>query len=185
MKKNTQDNFFLAISVLVLGFSLVGAFNTYSNVAGFTRGVTGYAVDVGSVNVTVQETTLLNFTSHNINWGSGAVTEGHTSAMIDTYDGGIIEFGTWNPVGEGFVIRNEGNVNVSLNLTNGKNAASFIGGTNPYYKFRVNNVEEGACTPPADFELNGTYDAGVETVVCNNFVSNSSIRVEISYSFRF
>ena len=177
MKKNTEDSVFLGLSILVLALSLVGVFDTYSKVADFTDAVTGHVIIGGSVNVTVRETIIINFTSNNVNWGSGAVLSEHSSATIDTW--GNIVYGSWNPVGAGLVIRNEGNVNVSLNLTSGKNAASFIGGTSPSYKFKVNDVEEGACSTPTGFTKNVTYNAGVETRVCDVFLSNSSILVDI------
>jgi hypothetical protein len=177
MRKRNHDNLFLGLAIVVFICSLVGTFNTYFQIAGLYDSITGHAIDTGSVNVTVRETIVINFTSDNVNWGSGAVLEGHPSARIDTW--GNIDFGSWNPVAQGLVIRNEGNVNVTLNLTSGKNAASFIGGSSPSYKFKVNDVEEGACIPPSGFSLNETYDSGTERRVCDLFVANTSVRVDI------
>lgn len=177
MKTNSRDNFFVAISAVIVIISIIGAINVYSKIKPSNFEITGNAVDSASVNVTVGEVIVINFTSNNVNWGSGAVTEGKSSAKINTW--GEVVNGSWDIVNTGLIIKNEGNVNVSLNISTGKNAESFIGGTNPVYSFKVSNVEEDACTPPAEFIMDETYDAGTDTKVCDLFAVNSSIRVDI------
>ena len=48
-----------------------------------------------------------------------------------------MENGNWTPVTQGFVVVNEGNTNVTLDLKTGKTVAGFLGGTNPIYQYNL------------------------------------------------
>lgn len=172
-----EDNFFLGIAFFVLVFSLVGFFSSYNNFIEEGLLITGNAVDSGLVNVTVMETVLINFTTESINFGSGAVDEGESSALINTW--GVVENGSWDNVSSGLALKNEGNVNVSLNLTSYKSANTFIGGTNPEYKFKIDNLDEDACSGSGEYTLNETFDAGSLKTICDLFVINKSISVDV------
>ncbi|HQT45285.1 MAG TPA: hypothetical protein PLO51_04855, partial [Candidatus Micrarchaeota archaeon] len=45
----------------------------------------------------------------------------------------------------GFTVENQGNVNVSINVTSSANAAAFIGGTSPLFKMWGVDQEAGSC----------------------------------------
>ena len=53
--------------------------------------------------------------------------------------------GTWFPYKDYFVVENDGTVNVTVNFTADKNAAQFIGGTNPEFQIKGIVNESGAC----------------------------------------
>ncbi|MBM3229955.1 hypothetical protein FJZ26_05975 [Candidatus Parvarchaeota archaeon] len=46
----------------------------------------------------------------------------------------------------GYVLENQGNVNISINVTSNKNAAQFIGGTSPAFSMWGENNETSSCT---------------------------------------
>ena len=100
----------------------------------------------GTTNLTVQSTVAINFTSNNINFGTGYVIPGTVGATLisNNNTGG----GDWNWTNttnnyanttNSFVIANIGNVNVSLWIQTNKTATTFIGGTNPLYQYNVTN----------------------------------------------
>jgi len=101
--------------------------------------VTGFATQVGIVNVNVSENLSVSYTGSTVAWGSGQVEEGEDFATLDT-SAGTVSGGTWAPVLEGFVVKNEGNLNASVWLVAGKDADVFIGGSGPSYQFSVSNV---------------------------------------------
>lgn len=107
--------------------------------------LTGFVVvtDTAVVNVTITETTAINFTTDFLNLGTGAVNTGTSSATVDS-DGGSVG-GSWAPTPGNLTLQNIGNKNVSLQISMGKTAAQYIGGTNPLYQFKFANNEAGSC----------------------------------------
>ncbi len=101
--------------------------------------LTGKVTDTGVINITIESTASINFTTDFIDFGSGQVDAGQSSATIDTIS--VSSNGNWTSPASNFVIENIGNVNVSLNLSFGKTAAQFLGGTSPSYKYNFTNVE--------------------------------------------
>jgi len=108
--------------------------------------ITGHATseDTAIVNVTITSTTAINFTTDFINFGSGAVNTGASSATLDTE--GTVTGGTWTPINTNFTLENIGNTPVSLTLKVGKTAAEYLGGTSPSYQFKFSNSEATSCT---------------------------------------
>jgi hypothetical protein len=171
-----RDDFFLIFSFVVL---LMSVFFVCFSYLGFSSLLTGLAVDTGSINLTVAQRVLVNFTTTSINWGSGLVDEGEDFAVLDTV--GNIYNGTWSAVSNGLNIKNSGNVNVSVNLSSGKIAETFIGGTSPFYQYNVTNVNESACIPPGGFNLEQYYDfLGSQAYrICDKFNPSSNIRLDL------
>lgn len=129
----------MLISAVAAGYSFISVNNYKENL------VTGYGTSTGTVNLSVETLASVNFTTDNIDFGSGRVDEGGVNATLDT-DAGTVTGGNWTANSAGFVLENIGNVNVTLDLATGKTAATFIGGTNPSYQYKVNDVESGSCT---------------------------------------
>ena len=168
------DNILLFVSSVIFGLAIFSMVSMFGGINDFV--ITGFATVNGSVNVTINNLTSLNFTTSEINWGSGAVDVDSAWATIDTVGG--VTNGSWTAVSSGLVIRNAGNINLTLNLTMGKNAASFIGGTGASYQYNVSNIDEDACETPVGFSLGTYYDAGSNVLVCDVFDRNKSIRVD-------
>lgn len=173
------DNSLLFVSVVIFGLAIASMVSMFGEIGDFADRdflITGFATANGSVNVTVNESVSLNFTTSEVNWGSGAVDSETAWATLDTVGG--VTNGSWSAVSSGLVIRNAGNINLTLNLSMGKNAASFIGGTGESYQYNVSNVDEDACEPPVGFSLDSYYDAGDNVLICDSFEPNESIRVD-------
>ena len=163
------DNVLLFASVVIFGLAIVSMVSMFGTINGFA--ITGYATANGTVNVTINTSVSLNFTTSEVNWGTGAVDIETVWATLDTVGG--VTNGTWSAVSSGLVIRNAGNVNLTLNLSTGKNASAFIGGTGESYEYNVSNVDAGACIPPGGFSLDTYYDVnGSSVLICDYFEPN-------------
>ena len=113
--------------------------------------ITGFASQANAtVNITISTLLSINFTTAKIDWGSGTFNAGSTRANLTTadYEDGLANAigGTWSITtaangSKGFVLENVGSVNATLNLMAGKTAATFLGGTSPFYQFNITSIE--------------------------------------------
>ncbi|MEK6915499.1 MAG: hypothetical protein AABW89_03080 [Nanoarchaeota archaeon] len=136
----------LAVIAVITSIFSIGL--VYMSTRNLFSVISGYATSTGEANLTVETVVAINFTTSSINWGSGRVTAGASSATLETTEGaGSVTNGNWTVVSNGLLIRNIGNVNVSLNLSGTKTAAQMIGGTSPGYKWLINlDTGSGAST---------------------------------------
>ena len=141
--------FFAVVAIVASIFSL-GL--VYMSANTLLTKISGY-VSSGETNLTVVTQTEVNFSTRAISWGSGRVPQDGTAASLTTSNhSGIanVTGGNWTLVTTGGMrIENIGNVNVSINFTVGKNASSFIGGTNPVYEWNLSNLEANSCANAA------------------------------------
>ncbi len=178
-----SENFLLAFAITAAVVSLVVFGYSYSNLGDLVLKISGYATGTGTANLTVETQAAVNFTTNIVNFGSGRVSEGFTSASLITVGSGTVSGGNWTAA-SGLILENIGNTNVSLNITVGKNASNFIGGTNPVYEINVSNVETGSCTN-ATFALGIFYNANTSNNIlnCNVFRFDSaadSLRIDFN-----
>ncbi len=145
--------------------------------------LTGYAVDndSGIVNVTIDTSAAINFTTFLLDFGNGTVTG--ATATIDS-ENSVAVGGTWEQVDSALVLENIGNVNVSLELSLNKTADNFIGGTSPLVEAHVTESESGSCTGGtntfASFaEINTTLQS-----VCDQFGYDNNLADEVEITFR-
>lgn len=187
------DNFLVLVASLAVIFSVAGTYVTYNSLSEYKGFLTGFVVEQGQVNVTVESLASIEIYSAGgtpgskvINWGTGRVTPGAGNFAILATNGtvsGADSGASWTPVNGGFLIRNIGNTNVSLQLHADSVAAGFIGGTSPSFQYNLSNIEAGSCA---------TWSAGVEKVykeftssatpVCTKFrfeEANDELRMDI------
>jgi len=148
-------------------------------------GVTGFVTDTATVNVTITSTANINFTTDNINFGTGVVSSGGTQAVLDTSAGTTAGGTGFTPNSAGLILQNIGNVNVSVTLE-GSDVATFIGGTSPAYKYNVSNgggAEAGSCVAGIDQgawqDVNSTSPG---TLICSplqNLQASDTVRIDI------
>ena len=138
------------VTVASLAALLAFVFMLYGTGIGFT----GNVVDTGSVNISVDTSTAVNFTTDRVNFASGVVNLGATNATLNTAAGTVVG-GTFSTA-TGFLLQNIGNTNVSLDVATTKTAATLLGGTLPLYQYNVSNVESGSCLNSTHNPLNAT-----------------------------
>jgi len=160
MARKNSDNTLLTLAIVVAIISIIGFLLV------LVPKFTGYQVDTdqATTSVEIASNVVITFTISTVNWGPGFVNVGQLGATLDTNESTIpVEgalAGTWDRLATGdgltggFILVNEGNEKVSLELAAlnvGSNAANFIGGTNPVFEMKV--VEDAsepgtACTTP-------------------------------------
>ena len=157
--------YLLMIAIVV---SLVGTLVSLSKLG--ELGITGMATNTssGEVNLSITGACSVSMTGgNNISFGSGAVSGSpcilNTSA--GTKSGGC---GTGiNAVTHGINFTNDGNQNISLNISSNVTAANFIGGSNPVFKIDANEVESGACNF-GNFSLNWNETNTSDMELCSS-----------------
>ena len=107
----------------------------------------------GFVNVTINNLTQINLTTTDCNFGTGYITVGQTNATLES--NGTIYNWQGSGTSASIDVRNDGNWNVSLNVSSGKTLTNFYGtdcsvaGQGCAYNFWSANNESsngGACT---------------------------------------
>jgi len=106
--------------------------------------LTGMFTDTGVTTAIISSTTYINFTRDLLNWSVGTVVEGSAGCRINTF-GDITNCTGFNIITGPLVIENIGNTNVSLQLVSSKDAAAFVGGTNPRFQYNVSEGEGNSC----------------------------------------
>jgi hypothetical protein len=151
--------------------------------------ITGQATDTGEANLTIQEQASISFLVSQVNWGSGALIEGETDGLLNS-EGGQENVTDFTNITEGLVIQNDGNVNVSLNISSSDNASTFIGGTNPDFEWKASNNETGSCVGGIQSGLtaytNVPATLNQHVLVCNDLLYNNlndTIRLDLQVRF--
>lgn len=146
--------------------------------------ITGLAIDEATVALQIQAFAEVNWTTAAINWGTGTVASTKASCRLDSYSDPIdtANCTDFTAQSAGLVLENTGNKNVTLNISCGKNAATFIGNgaeINAAYQWNVSNLEPSSCPgmalTPSAWQ---TPTADAHVVVCNStgggFLSSDS-----------
>jgi len=180
-----SDDLLLSVAVVAVVVSLLGMGMTYYSIDSFKKTwLTGFATSTATVNLTVESNLAINFTTDNIDFGSGQVDPGALNATLETPFGNLR--GNWTNVTDGFILENIGNIDCNISIKTGKTAGNFIGGTSPVYQWNVTNDEANSCTKKSTFTLgawNNYNTSGVE--VCDVFFANNTkdtIRIDLHLS---
>ncbi len=132
--------------------------------------LSGRNIDTASASATVSSTTVLNWTTSSIAWGTGTVVPGKDFCTLDTSDGSTTNCTGFSGVSTGVQLENTGNTDVKLNLSSNKNATAFLQGTSPVFQWKLASNEAGSCAG----SLNDTSYTNVEVVStekCSNFMA--------------
>jgi len=182
------------ITVVVVLVTLVNFSLTLMKISDLRKTISGLASDAGYVNLTVESLASLNFSFPEVNFGSGKVDLGVTNATLQT-DTDACTDGNWTFSGQKLILDNIGNVNLSVNLSAGASAASFIGGASaggPLYQWNISMMpgETWACRNDSETSTSGTTQGldlyeGTSTaataMVCHPLMyvaNNNSIRID-------
>ena len=192
MKNTNSNKILIAAAVISVFVALIAVVITYFSVVNLVGKISGYATATGQANLTIESSAAINFTTNSVDWGSGRVSGGYTSASLTTFETNNVTGGNWTlTTAGGLRVENIGNVNLTLNITVGKNASNFIGGTNPAYEINVSASEANSClnaTGGADgmtFTLGEFYNANTSNTImyCDIFrfeTGNDEIRIDFN-----
>lgn len=171
---NRQLIFIIAIALVI---TLLGTAVNLARLGIGPYALTGAATQsVGNVSVTINQQAAFNMSIANLSWGFGAVDSGKIEAYLDS-EGPSVKDGNWSTTNaNGFLFENTGNVDLNLTVqSNGTNytATTFIGGTNPAYKYSTLETQGDAChstggTLANDNAIHFQATPNV-TIICQNF----------------
>lgn len=178
MESKNINNIIAVLAVVVVVVAVINLYITFMKVSEFEKTLTGYAT--GYVNITIASSISLNITNSSADFGAGGVNSTCNRAMLYTNGKSppIIVCGNWstNPTGgaypHGIVIENNGNVNCTLTVTGGTDAATMIGGAaggGPTYNWNVTTSEAGSCSGNAiGFNVWNTANT-TPKILCTDF----------------
>ena len=191
-----DDKLLLTVAIIAVTVSLVAAGFTYFSVVNLATKISGFASSTtGVANLTVASVASINFSIDSIEWGAGTVTAGLTRSGLNTY--GSVTGGNWTARSSGLVIENNGNVNITLNLSTGKTNDTFIGGSSPSYKWNITQNETNSCLNASgifglvgggtsNLNLGQFYNVNTtSTIFCNVMMfadSSDQVRIDINLS---
>jgi len=137
-------------------------------------GITGKATDTGTANLTIDAAASISFTDDACDFGSGAVNEDPTFAVVYTGNTST-DNGTWTAC-DGLTMKNDGNVNLTVTVGSDVSAATFIGGTGSSFQWIA--ADGGDCVGTAGLttltEISGTPN------VCNNLTQAGTIDLDFA-----
>ncbi len=162
---------FLIASILISAGGTFTALIKLDQLRG-ARILTGFATSApaGQANVTVTSQIALTAIASFMNFGGG-FANGSTCRLNSTNTGlPIGNCTTFRDSNESIVVRNDGNSNLSINVSFDKTNATWIGGSNPGVWFDASDNETGSCA-------NGTRMYGPGNWTGLNRAANAGYRV--------
>lgn len=137
-----------SLLIVAIAVSLIGIYISITKVKQPSL-LTGFAsaTGTGQVNLTVIQSTNVNWTTALLDFGTGSVRAGFPNCTLNNNESNNTAScsGFTGRAGVPLVIQNIGNMNTSLNLSFDKTAATMIGGTSPSFEFKVDYGEPGSC----------------------------------------
>ncbi|MBU0535656.1 MAG: hypothetical protein KKE20_01725 [Nanoarchaeota archaeon] len=162
----------LLVAAIVV--SLGGTMISLGKISGLRMmSVTGFAEsELANVSVRITTQASINWTTNSTDFGSGYVVSGCTHCHMNTSTSGIgSEDATCCSAGltgpdSYLVLENNGNQNVSLTFDFDKDAAAFIGGTNPVFQINISEGEPTSCV-----DVSGAPGSGLVATWNNTFAN--------------
>ncbi len=136
---------------ILLGISIVislGGLVVFLNTGG--EQLTGAAISptaLARINITSRAS--INWTIYAVDWGTGSVNETAQYCVLNTEgENAPANCTNFTTVYEGLRLENDGNRRVSVNLSSNVTPAQFLGGTDPWFQWRLVNNETNSCGDP-------------------------------------
>jgi hypothetical protein len=172
---NISNELLALLLVVAISLSMVDFF------LGDSMGFTGFVTSDSNATaaVTIESVTSINWTSAAIDWGTGSVTGGFENATLDT-DAKSVTGGNWTASSQSLVLENIGGDLVELNLTSNKTAEDFVGGSDPAFRWKIEQNESNSCADIVDTsftDINTSANTICSVLDANQ--ANNSINVEI------
>ena len=183
------SNRFLAfLLVVAIVIAIVASFYSVSNANNFLK-LTGLGV-LGYVNITIQNFTSINVTATDCDFGSGYVSAGSIYAVLHPGPATPILEDACSNISGGDVkdnwtnmtvydpncmeVKNDGNKDVELNVTSGKNVSTFLGTDNGWYQVWSDNKEGYSCENNVSYLNRANISNDINVTLCTNFTSEDT-----------
>jgi len=180
----------LALVLVASIFVSLGGTLVSLNSLGQTGGLTGYALsDQGTANITIEGDLSIEFTTDQVDLGSGYTNDSGGGMEYCTFDtNGTDPSGDCVGFNSGlspFTIENIGNQDATLSLNIDTDAATLIGGNSPVFEYAVENAESGSCSgaTPTTFTDVSTMPTTICPTTGFNFESgNDLLNIHVNVS---
>jgi hypothetical protein len=158
--------------------------------------ITGAATSptaIARINITSRAS--INWTVYTIDWGTGYVNETAQYCVLNSEGlNDANNCSNFTTVYEGLRLENDGNRVVAVNFSSNASAAQFIGGTDPWFQWKLANNESDSCgnvqagntcsLNASALQYQGSYNtvstAPIEVCPCFKFQNpNDTINVEL------
>jgi len=170
---DVSNKFLAFLLVIAIVVTLVGTWYSIDKVSKFSA-ITGFGTE-GYVNITLSNFTNINVTATDCDFGSGYVQAGQTSAELSS--NGTNNSWQGPQTADSMNIQNDGNRDVQLNVSSGKNAATFFGGgTSPSVKvwsYEGYLIGSGGCDDAGLVSYPGTEMDTTEITICANLTAGT------------
>ena len=167
---NVSNRTLVYLLMVAIVISLVGTLVSLSKLG--ELGITGYdtANITGEVELNIGGTCAISMSGSNVNFETGPVNE--SNCVLNTSGTGSKSSGCGPGIvlqGHGLNFTNDGNENISLNITINESAATLFGGNSPSFKINASAIESGACND-GNFALQGWNEVSKDAPVslCND-----------------
>ena len=135
--------------------------------------ITGAAISptaLARINITSRAS--INWTINSIDWGTGYVNETASFCILNSEgENNPANCTNFTTVTQGLILENDGNRVVSLNFSSNVTPAEFIGGTDPWFQWKLSNNEDNSC---------GTHIAGNACAINSSALQNQTYTTVIS-----
>lgn len=146
--------------------------------------ITGAAISpvaLARINITARAS--INWTVNTVDWGTGYVNGSAQYCVLNTEgENNPLNCTNFTTVTQALLLENDGNRIVSVNISSNVTPAEFIGGTDPWFQWKLSNNESNSC---------GSHNAGNNCYVNSSALQNQTYTtvfttpVEICPCFKF
>jgi len=180
--REISDKTLTILLIAAITISLGGTFMSLSRLAQI-RGlpITGFVTSntsTGYVNLSVVGGVSFRITN-NVEFGAGFVNGSCCAELAGNVTNVVNGTGTWNWGSiQYFLLENDGNRDLQINISSDKNATNLTGGTNPGFAFAMVFEESNACNGTAatawtEILVNGTLPPGATSIQSNQSICTS------------
>ncbi len=172
---------------LLIGSIVVSLLGTFSALNRLQQlGVTGAATGIAKVNIS--STASIIFSVDTVDWGTGYVnttTGGNNCTLYTDGTSNGDDCEGFSTVTQGLILENNGNQVVNVSIASDKDAAAFIGGSNPSpeFKWKFSENEQGSCTSQGSTGWTDWADVSTTAItLCNSFDyvdTNDTIKIDL------
>jgi hypothetical protein len=190
--------------VVAIAISLGGTVLSLSRLTQVGRPfMTGFAFSEGTALVNITSTASIVFRENTMDFGTGSVntSAGNTECIMAVEDSGLVKHATagdptdnttcvgFNAAASELTLENDGNNGLIVQLMSSVDNTSFIGGTNPKFRWRVVDNESNTCNTalvPANWIGVNTSSPGTQLCDAMDFrADNDSIDIFINLTIPY
>jgi hypothetical protein len=173
--------YFLVLVVIII--SIINITVTFMKFSEFKESMTGYAANLGYVNISIFSSVIINVSQDKTFWGNGVVNasfSNNATLMTNKNESGIVIGGNWSNNVQALVLQNLGSVNVSLNITSDYDNTDYLIGCSQQRKqfmYSFSNKDSYACNYSLQTQEFVWYNVSKEQrIICDKLRFGSDYR---------